>query len=300
MNAQTNALAAQARPGWPQRVYRRYSFQLYLVRQNPLTMLGIFIVFAFLATAALAPWITPYDPLALNPVNKLQPPSREYLFGTDEFGRDILSRVIAAARVDLTIALSAVGIAFAVGVSLGSIAGYLRGLADEAIMRVMDVIQSFPAFILAMGLAAALGAGMRNIIYVVAFIMIPIFARLVRSEMLSVRERPYAEAARCAGASNAAIIFSHLLPNCMMPIIVQFALSLSYAILDAAALSFVGLGVRPPEAEWGYMISEGVRFVASGQWWISFFPGLAIFVSILGFNLFADGLRDILDPKLRS
>lgn len=300
MSLETNALAAQAKPGWPRRVYRKYSFQIFLVRQNPLTMLGIVIVFGLLLIAALAPWITPYDPLVLDPINRMQAPSAAHWFGTDDFGRDILSRVIAASRIDLTIALSSVCIAFAVGVSLGAIAGYFRGLADEAIMRVMDIIQSFPSFILAMGLAAALGAGMTNIIYVVSFIMLPIFARLVRSEMLSVRERPYAEAARCAGASNAAIIFSHLLPNCAMPVIVQFALSLSYAILDTAGLSFVGLGVKPPEAEWGSMISEGVRYVASGQWWNSFFPGAAIFIAILGFNLFADGLRDILDPKLRS
>ena len=239
-------------------------------------------------------------PLDVNPPIRLQGPSPQHWMGTDDFGRDILSRVLYATRVDLLIAFSAVSVAAIAGIALGSVAGYFRGRVDEFIMRTLDVIQAFPAFILAMGLAVALGSGMMNIIYVVAFIMVPIFARLTRSEVLSARERGYTEAARCMGATQAEIIFVHLLPNCLTPVLVQFALSMSYAILDAAALSFIGLGVNPPEAEWGSMVNQGVRFIVSGEWWMSIFPGLMMSICILGFNLLADGLRDVFDPKLRS
>jgi peptide/nickel transport system permease protein len=282
-----------------QRWYKRIEFPLYLMRQNPLTMLGLAIVLGTFFVGAFAPWIAPYDPLKLTVGPRLAAPSADFPMGTDDFGRDILSRIIHATRTDLIIAFSSVGIAALVGTFLGSIAGYFRGAVDEIIMRLLDIVQSFPAFILAMGLAAALGAGTENIIRVVAFIMVPIFARLVRSGMLSVRERGYAEAARAVGASNLEIIFVHLLPNCLFPVLVQFGLNLSYAILDAAGLSFVGLGVRPPEPEWGGMIAEGIRYIVSGEWWMSFFPGLAIFIVILGFNLLTDGLRDVMDPKLR-
>jgi peptide/nickel transport system permease protein len=191
-------------------------------------------------------------------------------------------------------------LAAVIGVALGSIAGFVRGLTEEMIMRTLDIIQAFPAFILAMGLAVVLGSGITTIIYVVAFIMIPIFARMVRSEILSARERGYAEVARCMGASDTEIIFKQLLPNCLTPILVQFALSMSYAILDAAALSFIGLGVNPPAPEWGSMVNQGVGYISSGQWWMSIFPGLVMAITILGFNLVADGFRDVLDPKLRS
>ena len=280
--------------------WKRYDFEIYLLKRNPITMLGLGIVVMVLLAGILAPVISPYDPLALNPSVRLQGPSLNNWMGTDEYGRDILSRVLWATQVDLLIAFSSVGIAAFLGVFLGSLAGYFRGVLDEAIMRSMDVIQAFPAFILAMGLAVALGAGKSNIVLVVVFIMIPGFARLVRSEMLSARERGYREAAQCMGASDQEIIFVHLLPNCLAPILVRFALSMSLAILDAAGLSFIGLGVIPPEPEWGAMINQGVRFIVSGQWWMSIFPGLAMSVTILGLNLVADGLRDVFDPGLRS
>jgi len=279
---------------------KRYGFEIYLLRRNPMTMLGLGVVVLVVVLALLAPVIAPYNPIDVKPSDRLQGPTAAHWMGTDDFGRDIASRVIYAARVDLLIAVSAVGIAALVGVTLGSVAGYFRGAVDEMIMRTLDVVQAFPAFILAMGLAVALGASKANIVYVVAFIMVPIFARLARSEMLSMRERGFAEAARCMGASNREIIFGHLLPNCLTPILVQFAMGMSYAILDAAGLSFVGLGVRPPEAEWGSMVNQGVSFIVSGQWWMSIFPGLMMSVTILGFNLLADGLRDVFDPKLRS
>lgn len=280
--------------------WKRYDYEIYLLRRNPITMIGVGIVILAVLVGLLAPIIAPYGPLELNPEVRLQGPSIDHWMGTDDFGRDILSRVIYATRVDLFIAVSAVTTAMFMGVILGSIAGYYRGVVDEIIMRILDIIQAFPAFIMAMGLAVALGSGKANIIYVVTFIMVPIFSRLVRSEMLSARERGYAEAARCMGANNMEIIFIHLLPNCMTPILVQYALSMSYAILDAAALSFIGLGVRPPEAEWGSMVNQGVGYTVSGEWWMSIFPGLMMSMTILGFNLVADGLRDVFDPKLRS
>lgn len=283
-----------------QAVGKRYEFEIYLLRRNPMTMLGLTILLIMVLVGILAPYIAPYNPLDVNPKEKLKPPSISHWMGTDDFGRDILTRVLYATRTDLMIATSAVSIAAVIGVLLGSIAGYFRGILDEVIMRILDIVQAFPAFILAMGLAVALGSGKSTIIYVVAFIMIPIFARLVRSEILSARERGYAEAARCMGASNLEIILRELLPNCITPILVQFALSMSYAILDAAALSFIGLGVRPPEPEWGSMVNLGVRYIVSGEWWMSIFPGLVMAITILGFNLFADGARDVFDPRLRS
>jgi peptide/nickel transport system permease protein len=280
--------------------WKRYDFEIYLLRRNPITMLGLVIIVVVILAGLLAPVIAPYGPLQLAPVDRLKAPSAAHWMGTDDFGRDLFSRMLFATRVDLSIALSAVSLAALIGVALGVLAGYFRGVLDEVIMRVMDVIQAFPVFILAMGLAVALGSGKSNIVYVVVFIMIPSFARLVRSEMLSARERGYREAAECMGASHLDIAFKQLLPNCFTPILVRFALSISYAILDAAGLSFIGLGVRPPEPEWGSMVNQGVRFIVSGQWWMSIFPGLTMSLTILGFNLLADGLRDVFDPKLRS
>jgi peptide/nickel transport system permease protein len=280
--------------------FKRYDFEIYLLRRNPVTLLGLGIIILVTLVAIFGPSLAPYNPLDIKPADRLQGPSAAHWMGTDEYGRDILSRTIYATRTDMIISSSAVGIAMLIGVFLGAVAGYFGGTIGEGIMRFLDVIQAFPAFILAMALAVALGSGKTTIIYVVAFIMIPIFARLMRSEMLSARERGYTEAARCMGASELEIIFKQLLPNCITPILVQFALSISYAILDAAALSFIGLGVRPPEAEWGSMVNAGVGYIASGQWWISFFPGLVMAVAILGFNLLADGMRDVFDPKLRS
>lgn len=278
---------------------KQYDFEVYLLRRNPITLLGLGIILIVTLVAIFGALLAPYNPLDVNPIDRLQGPTSAHWMGTDEYGRDILSRVIHATRVDMVIAFSAVGTATIIGVILGAVAGYFRGVIGEIIMRSLDVIQAFPAFILAMALAVALGSGKSTIIIVVAFIMIPIFARLMRSEILSARERGYTEVARCMGASELEIIFKQLLPNCITPILVQFALSMSYAILDAAALSFIGLGVRAPEAEWGSMVNAGVGYIASGQWWLSIFPGLVMAIAILGFNLIADGMRDIFDPKLR-
>ena len=283
-----------------QRFLKNYTWELHLFRHNPLAIFGLFIILTALIAGALAPVIAPFDPLEIHPKDRLLAPSAKYIMGTDDFGRDIFSRILFATRVDMLIAFSSVALSALVGTLLGGISAYYGKFIDELIMRTMDIIQSFPAFIFAMSLAIALGTGKENIIIVVMVIMIPSFARLVRSEMLSAKERGYAEAALCMGVSDAGIIVRHLLPNCLTPIIIRFALSMSYAILDAAGLSFIGLGIKPPEPEWGSMVNQGVRFIANGKWWMSVFPGLVMAMVILGFNLFSDGLRDIFDPKIRS
>jgi peptide/nickel transport system permease protein len=284
---------------WGVRLWRRLDYPVYLIRRNPLTLFGLAVVLLFMVIGVAAPLIATHDPTVTSPVNALEPPSANFWFGTDQYGRDIFSRIVYATRMDLIIALTSVGLAFSMGTSLGAIAGYYGGVLDTLFMRLIEVIMAFPPFILAMGMAAALGVGTANIIYVVALIQTPIYVRLTRAEILSAKERPYAEAARCMGNPGLVIIFRHLLPNCLPPLLVQVALNMSWAILNAAGLSFIGLGVRPPTPEWGSMINEGMGFMMAGKWWLFAFPGAAIFVTILAFNLLADGLRDVFDPRLR-
>jgi peptide/nickel transport system permease protein len=281
------------------RFWSRIDYPVYLVRRNPITLFGFTVAFLLVILAVTAPVIATHDPVAVSPIDALEPPSSRFLLGTDQYGRDIFSRIVYATRTDLLIALTSVGLAFSVGTVLGALSGYFMGAADTILMRLVDVIMAFPPFILAMGTAAALGAGTANIIYVVALIQMPIYARLARGEILSAKERPYAEAAHTTGNSDLQVIFVHLLPNCIPPLLVQVAVNLSWAILNAAGLSFIGLGVRPPTPEWGGMINEGMAFMLSGHWWLFLFPGVAIVITILAFNLLADGLRDVLDPRLR-
>jgi len=278
---------------------RRFGFAYIIFRQNPMSAVGLVLVLAMLAVAILGPTVAPYDPDRTNARIRMQAPSASHLFGTDSYGRDVLSRVLSAARIDFLIALVSIGAAFLLGTAIGALAGFFRGFTDTVLMRVMDVMQSFPPFILGMALAAALGPGVRNLIIVITVIMVPGFARMVRSRILSLREMPFVDAARSSSVPTWKIILVHLLPNSMGPIVVSAALNISYAMLDAAGLSFIGLGVRPPQAEWGMMISEGMNNLLGGQWWVTVFPGVALFVSVLGFNLLADGLRDIMDPRMR-
>lgn len=273
-------------------------FPVYIIRRNPLTLIGLIIITVFALAGLFAPLLATHDPLLTSPADTLKPPSADFWFGTDQYGRDVYSRIVYAARLDFFIALSSVGLAFTVGTFIGALTGYFGGKLDLFSQRIVEVLMSFPPFILAMGTAAALGAGTANIIYVVALIQAPIYIRLVRGEILSAKERPYAEAARAVGNSDLQIIFLHLLPNCIPPLLVQVAINLSWALLNAAGLSFIGLGVRPPTPEWGSMIYDGMNFMLSGKWWL-FLPGLAIFLTILAFNFLADGLRDVFDPKLR-
>ena len=293
------APADTGRSWWGARLWGRLEYPAYIIRRNPVTLFGFSVIVLLVIIALAAPLIATHDPLAVSPADALEPPSSQSLFGTDQYGRDVFSRIIYATRLDLFIALTSVGLAFVVGTVLGALAGYFTGLPDNLLMRLVDVIMAFPPFILAMGTAAALGAGTANIIYVVALIQAPIYVRLARGEILSAKERPYAEAAHTMGNSPLQVIFVHLLPNCIPVLLVQVAINLSWAILNAAGLSFIGLGVRPPTPEWGGMINEGMAFMLSGHWWLFFFPGLAIVITILAFNLLADGLRDVFDPRLR-
>jgi peptide/nickel transport system permease protein len=281
--------AALEESGW-----RRMRLLLW---HDKLTLVGFLIIAVYLLLALLGPTLAPYAPNALNMEQLLAPPSAAHLFGTDNVGRDIFSRTLAATQVDIGLALGAVAIAVVVGTLLGMLAGYMGGWGDELVMRSMDILQSFPAFILALGVVAALGQGLLNIVVVVAVINIPAYARLIRTEFLTARERQYAEAARMVGNSHLRIIFRHLLPNSVTPVLAIASLNIGWAILTTAGLSFLGIGVRPPAAEWGQMIASGTKDLVSGVWWTSFFPGFALFIFVLGCNLVGDGVQRLLDPR---
>jgi len=259
--------------------------------------LGIFLFMLFLAI--FAPLLAPYDHLQVNMSESLQGPSAKHWFGTDEFGRDILSRILYGARVSLMVGVVAVGISLTIGTTLGLIAGYLGGLWDDLIMRFTDIILAFPSILLAIAIMTGLGRGVENAMIAIGIVGIPVYARLVRGQVLAVRSQEYIEAARAIGASPFRQIWHHILPNVVSPLIVQASLGMSTAILDAAALGFLGLGVQPPQAEWGDMIAHGRRFIYNAPHMV-YFPGLAISLTVLGLNLFGDGLRDVLDPRLRK
>jgi peptide/nickel transport system permease protein len=263
------------------------------------TSAGLAMTLVLVLVALLAPWLAPYDPYATDPGRALRPPSAAHPFGTGVFGEDLLSRVLWGARLDLLIAAGAVGIALVLGGALGAVAGFAGGLADEALMRAMDVLQAFPNFILALGIAAALGPSLPNLVVAIALTNVPVYARLMRSQVLTQRVAPYALAAVGVGNPMVRVLFVHLLPNTWSPILVQATLQSGWAILQAAGLSFIGLGVRVPTPEWGVMIGMGVQQVTAGQWWVAFFPGLAIMWAVIGLNLLGDGLQDWLDPKRR-
>jgi peptide/nickel transport system permease protein len=244
--------------------------------------------------------IAPYDPLASNAALALEPPSPAHWFGTDQLGRDVLSRVIVATRLDLGIAVSAVFLSFLVGSVLGVAAGYYGGWCDRIISRIVDTIMAFPLFILAMGLVAALGNTVENIIYATAIINLPLYTRVVRSEVLTRREAGFIEAARLAGNGDIRIMAAHLFPNVLPVMMVHVSLNMGWAILNAAGLSFIGLGVRPPTAEWGIMVAEGATYIISGEWWLAIFPGVVLMLAVFCFNLLGDGLRDLIDPRMRT
>jgi peptide/nickel transport system permease protein len=263
--------------------------------------LAALAVLAVVALAALAaPVLLPYDPDAPDAERTLEPPSLRHWLGTDLYGRDQLTRIVYAGRVDLLVALEATAIALSLGVVLGAVSGYRGGFIDQVLMRIIDTIQAFPSFILAMGIAAALGNSVTNIVIAIAITHVPIYGRLIRGEMLRVRETEYAEAARTVGNRQRRIIFYHLLPNCFPPVVVQATLAMGFAILTVAALSYIGLGIRPPTSEWGAMTAEGASYIVSGEWWIFAFPGMAIMATVLSFNLLGDTLRDVLDPRMKG
>lgn len=271
-----------------------------LLLGNRAAMFGLALVLIWTIGGLVTLVASPYDPVATYVGPLLDPPSAAHWFGTDNFGRDILSRVLAGARVSLWTGIIAVAISLAVGLPIGAIAGYFGGKLGNVLMRLMDMILAFPALLLAMALAVALGPGLGSAMIAVGVVGIPEFARIMYGQTVSLREKDFVEASRAIGLDDRTIVFRHILPNAMAPIMVRSALGMGYAILTAAALSFIGLGAQPPMAEWGVMISDSRGYIISGEWWMTFFPGLAISTSILGFNLFGDGLRDVLDPRLRT
>jgi peptide/nickel transport system permease protein len=272
----------------------------YVATENPVT-LGAFLMFtAFVLMAVFGPWITPYDPLASDTAHALQPPSLRNWFGTDSLGRDILSRIVVATQLDFGIAVSAVAVSFAAGAALGALGGFYGGWADRIIGRVADTIMAFPLFVLAMGIVAALGNTVANIVIATAIINLPFYIRVARAEVNVRRNAGYVEAARLAGNSDLRALALHVFPNVLPPMMVQISLNMGWAILNAAGLSFIGLGVRPPAAEWGIMVAEGATYIISGEWWIALFPGAVLMLAVFTFNLLGDGLRDMMDPRTRT
>jgi len=283
----------------PPPVVGRFSDFVYQLRGNPATFAGLFIVALIFFSALSGPFLARYDPYGVNLADAALGPSLAHPFGTDQYGEDVLTRVIVAARLDLIMVLSAVALSTAIGVTIGALAGFFGHFFDEGVMRSQDVLQAFPRFVFAMAVAWALGPGVTTVIVATAAINIPGYARLMRGLMLSVKESQFALAAVAVGNSRWRLLWRHLLPNCLTPVIVLSTLQCGFTILEAAGLSFIGLGVRVPTAEWGVMIAMGLQDFLQGHWWIYTFPGLAIAVAVLGFNLLGDGLQDILDPKRR-
>jgi peptide/nickel transport system permease protein len=264
---------------------------------------GLFVILLFFAAALLAPSLSPYNPLVQDLDRRLQGPSQAHLLGTDDFGRDILSRIMYGARISLTIGFLSIGIAVAGGLVLGLVAGFYTAgrwgrLIDIAIMRTSDILLAFPAVLLAIAIVTAFGPGLRNAMLAIAIIYLPRFIRIVRASILVEKEQTYVEAAQVLGMSHRRLLFRHLLPNIIPPVTVQATLGLAEAIIEAAALSFLGLGATPPTPEWGAMLSEGRSYLRLAPW-VTFFPGMAIFLIVVSFNLLGDGLRDALDPRLR-
>jgi len=267
-------------------------------KRNKTAIAGIFILIFFTIIAVLAPYIAPYDPFEQNFLHSLEGPSQKHLFGTDEFGRDILSRVIYGSRISLQIGFISVFISMFAGTILGVIAGYYGSWPDMLIMRVVDIMLCFPYILLALVIMAILGPGIYNAMIAIGIVYIPKFARIVRSAVLNIRDEEYILAAKSMGAKDIKIMLKHILVNCMAPIIIQGTLSIGRAIINAAGLSFLGLGAQPPTPEWGAILSSGQNFLR-GAPWVAIFPGIAIALLVLGFNLIGDGLRDAFDPKMK-
>lgn len=263
---------------------------------NPLSAIGAAIVCLAILAALLAPAIAPFDPIQMAPKDRLLPPSMLHWFGTDDNGRDILSRVIFGARYSLLAAFGILILAALAGTIIGLAAGLVGGWLDELLMRVTDMFLAFPALVLAMALTAALGPSLFNAVMATALVWWPWYARLVRGQALQLKQEAYVEAAMIAGASRVRIAFHHILRNCLTPLIVQLSLDMGYAILTLAGLSFVGLGAQPPTPEWGSMISVGRDYFLD-NWWMVTFPGLAIFITVMAFNLLGDGMQEVLSPR---
>jgi peptide/nickel transport system permease protein len=272
----------------------------YVISENPVTGVAFGLFVLIVLAALLGPSLVPYDPLASNTDAALKPPSVRHWFGTDQLGRDVFSRVVVATQLDFFIAVTSVALVFAMGGLAGVAAGFFGGWPDRIVGRTADTIMAFPLFVLAMGIVAALGNTVQNIILATAIVNFPLYARVARAEANVRREAGFVLAARLSGNGEFRILLTQILPNIMPIMIVQMSLTMGYAILNAAGLSFIGLGVRPPTAEWGIMVAEGAAFMVSGEWWIAFFPGAALMTAVFCFNLLGDGLRDIVDPQRRT
>lgn len=267
-------------------------------KRNKIAVFALVVLILIILAAIFADLLTPYDYTEQVPQDNFLKPSSEHIMGTDNFGRDIFSRVLKGAQISLKIGFSSVVISTVIGVIIGAFAGYYEGVFDAIIMRVMDTILSIPQLVLAIALAAALGGGMKNLILAVSLSSIPSYAKIVRSQVMAVKNLEYIEAAKLAGVNNLKLIFTEILPNCFAPIIVQATIGVGTAILSAASLSFIGMGIMPPEAEWGQMLSEGRAYIRNYPH-ITLFPGIAIALTILVLNIVGDGLRDAFDPKYR-
>jgi peptide/nickel transport system permease protein len=269
------------------------------LRSSNLARVGIGIVGFFILVALLAPVIAPYNPLDQTLVMRLKPPSMQHLFGTDHLGRDVLSRVAYGARISLQVGMVSVVLGLSIGTLLGLLSGYAASWVDSVIMRAMDIMLAFPTVLLAIAIVAARGPGLFNTMIAVGVVAIPVYARIARGTVVSVKEREYILAARALGAGAPRIVIRHILPNCLSPIIVQATLGFATAVISAAALGFLGLGAQPPEPEWGAMLADSYSYLVNAPWAL-FFPGGAIMLTVLGFNLLGDGLRDALDPQTRG
>ena len=279
----------------------KFLYFIFVLRRNPLFLFGLIVVLFLIVAAIIPSYITPYPDDASTGMHfdrKFNPPTLEHPFGTDRMGRDIFTRVVFGSRMSLKIGITVVTLSFILGVPFGLIAGFFGGKVDEIIMRISDIFLSFPTLLLPMAIAAALGPSLTNAMIAIGIAFFPGYARLIRSITISLKEELYVEAARSIGAGNTRIIIGHIFPNSVASIIVKASMDMGYAILIAAALSFIGLGARPPAIEWGLMITTA-KITFLDYWWTVTFPGLAIFVSVLAFNFIGDGLRDIFDPKLK-
>jgi peptide/nickel transport system permease protein len=278
----------------------RWRQTLSLLMTNKLAAAGLVVLLVVVVAAAVGPWLAPYGVNEQNLTARLTGPSTAHWFGTDELGRDVFSRVVYGARVSLQVGVVSVGLSLVAGTVIGLVAGYRGGWIDAVLMRLMDIVFSFPVILLAIAIVAVLQPSLFNVMLAIAVVFTPILARVVRGSVLSVREEVHIRAVRSLGASDLRIVARHILPNVAAPIIVQTSLSLAFAILTEAALSYLGVGIQPPRAAWGADLQSSQAFLASGAWWMAVFPGLAILLTVMAFNLLGDGLRDVLDPKQRS
>lgn len=273
---------------------------VYILASNPVTAIAFALFALIILTGIFGPMLVPYDPLATQSARALEPPSWDHWFGTDHLGRDVFSRVVVATRLDLIISVAAVSLSFVFGSLLGALAGFFGGWTDRIVGRVLDTVMAFPLFVLAMGIVAAAGNTVENIIIATAIINLPFYARMVRAEVNIRRNAGFVQAARLSGNGDLRTLTTQIFPNALPPIMVQLSLNMGWAILNAAGLSFIGLGVSPPTPEWGIMVAEGANFIVSGEWWLTLFPGMALMLAVFTFNLLGDGLRDLADPQRRT